>query len=124
MTRINVGIDPRELPKSLLLAEHRELKRIPNCIKSGRFNLNNIPDRFCLGDGHVSFFYNKLEYLRKRYIKIYDQCIHKKCNVENYLNSFDGIDPYFFGDYQETERDRQILLKRFAEKGHVLETIE
>ncbi len=49
MTRINVGILPEELETDLLLSEHRELKRIPNCIKKGRFNLNGIPDRFTLG---------------------------------------------------------------------------
>lgn len=123
MTRINVGIDPRELENDILLAEHREIKRIPNCIKSGRFNLNNIPDRFCLGEGHVSFFYNKIAYLKERYQKIYKLCKERKLNVTDFSDSFEGIDEYFMNDYQETERDRQILLKRFAEKGHTLRKI-
>ena len=124
MTRINVGIDPRELPTKLLLAEAREIKRIPNCIKSGRFNLNNIPENFTLGTGHVSFFYNKIKYLQNRYQKIYQESINRNCNVQDFSDSFSGIDEYFMNDYQETERDRQILLKRFAEKGHTLEKIE
>jgi hypothetical protein len=33
MTRINTGIPPKELTDKHLLAEHREIKRIPNCIK-------------------------------------------------------------------------------------------
>ena len=33
MTRINVGIDPSELNMKMLMAEHREIKRIPNCVK-------------------------------------------------------------------------------------------
>ena len=33
MTRINVGILPKELSNKHLIAEHREIKRIPNCIK-------------------------------------------------------------------------------------------
>ena len=31
MTRINCGIPPEELSDKHLLAEHREIKRIPNC---------------------------------------------------------------------------------------------
>ena len=32
MTRINVGINPADLTGKHLIAEHREIKRIPNCI--------------------------------------------------------------------------------------------
>ena len=63
MTRINVGIPPAELTDKHLLAEHREIKRIPNCIAKGKYNMEGIPDKFKLGKGHVKFFYNKLEYL-------------------------------------------------------------
>lgn len=120
MTRINVGISPEELPNQLLLAEHRELKRIPNCIKSGRFNLSNIPEKFTLGTGHVSFFYNKIKYLQTRYSKIYSECVKRNLNVTDFSDSFSGIKEYFMNDYVETERDRKILLERFEEKGHKL----
>ena len=33
MTRINAGIPPKKLTNRHLLAEHREIKRIPNVIK-------------------------------------------------------------------------------------------
>jgi len=124
MTRINVGILPEELETDLLLAEHRELKRIPNCIKKGRFNLNGIPDRFTLGEGHVKFFYKRLGYLKDRYQKLYAQCKERKLNVQDYSDSFEGIPEYFFGTYQETPRDREILLKRFSERGHKLRKVE
>ena len=48
MTRINVGMMPCELTRQHLIAEHREIKRIPNCIKKGRYKLNGIPDTFTL----------------------------------------------------------------------------
>ena len=63
MTRINVGIPPAELVNQHLIAEHREIKRIPNCIAKGKYNMDGIPDKFKLGTGHVKFFYNKLLYL-------------------------------------------------------------
>ena len=46
MTRINVGIPPAELVNQHLIAEHREIKRIPNCIAKGRYNMDGIPDKF------------------------------------------------------------------------------
>ncbi len=124
MTRVNVGIDPREMDNDILLAEHREIKRIPNCIKNGRFNLNKIPDRFCLNDGHVAFFYNKIGYLKERYRKIHKLCKIRKLNVQDFSDSFENIPEYFMGNYTETERDRKLLLERFAERGHVLKKIE
>ena len=72
MTRINVGVKPSELTGKHLLAEHREIKRIPNCIKKGRYKMTGIPNKFKLGTGHVKFFYNKLLFLKNRYIEIYN----------------------------------------------------
>ena len=46
MTRINVGIPPAELVNQHLIAEHREIKRIPNCVAKGKYNMEGIPDKF------------------------------------------------------------------------------
>ena len=46
MTSINVGIPPAELINQHLIAEHREIKRIPNCIAKGKYNMEGIPDKF------------------------------------------------------------------------------
>ena len=73
MTRINVGIPPAELNGKHLIAEHREIKRIPNLVNRGRYSLDNQPDTFKLGTGHVKFFYDKLLYLKRRYDKLYNE---------------------------------------------------
>jgi len=117
MTRINVGIDPEELPIKLLLAEHREIKRIPNCIKSGRYNLENIPEKFTLNTGHVKFFYKRIGYLKKRYQKIHQECLARNFEVTDFSESFENIPESFMGDYEETQEDRQLLLKRIRSKG-------
>ena len=116
MTRINVGIHPLELPPKLMLAEHREIKRIPNCIKSGRYSLIGVPDKFTLGTGHVKFFYNKLEFLRKRYELIY-RCCSPKYNVTYYGDSFINLPIELMNDYSPTEEDRQLLIERIKSKG-------
>ena len=74
MTRINVGIPPAELNGRHLIAEHREIKRIPNLVNRGRYSLDNQPKSFKLGTGHVKFFYDKLLYLKRRYDALYNEC--------------------------------------------------
>ena len=116
MTRINVGVEPSELTNKHLIAEHREIKRIPNCIKSGRYSLKGQPSIFTLGTGHVKFFYDKINYLKIRYISLYDECIKRGFNVTNFKNAFDDIPNEFMGDYIPTTRDRDIILERIAER--------
>lgn len=88
MTRINAFIPPSELTDKHLLAEHREIKRIPNTVKSGKARIENIPEQFTLGKGHVKFFYNKLKWLHDRYQQIYNECIKRDFNVTNYNEAF------------------------------------
>ena len=116
MTRINVGIPPLELIDKHLLAEHREIKRIPNCIAKGKYNMDGIPEQFKLGKGHVKFFYNKLLYLKHRYIKIYNECKKRKYNVTNYINAWDDLPTKLMNDYTPTIEDRKIILNRINDK--------
>ena len=73
MTRINL-IDPSLLHNKHLLAEHREIKRIPNVILKGKYSLKGAPSEYVLGTGHVKFFYDKILFLYERYIKLYYEC--------------------------------------------------
>lgn len=68
MTRINT-IDPSLLTNEHLIAELRELPRIPNSIAEGKakVDLKAIPETYRLGQGHVKFFYNKLAWLQARH---------------------------------------------------------
>ena len=116
MTRINVGVKPEELTRQHLIAEHREIKRIPNAVASGKCRLENIPDDFRLGAGHVKFFYNKLGYLLRRYKKIYQECISRGYNVTNYEDAWKGVPKNLMGEYCPTESDREIILARIAER--------
>lgn len=68
MTRINL-IPIEELSDQHLLAEMRELPRIFSHVKKYGIS-KNIPEKFCLGKGHVIFFTNKLEFLSNRYISL------------------------------------------------------
>ena len=116
MTLINVGICPTELTDKHLLAEHREIKRIPNCINKGRYNMDGIPNKFKLGKGHVKFFYNKLEYLFLRYVHLYLECKYRGFNVQNYSKAWDNLPKELLNHYKPTKRDRLIVQQRINEK--------
>ena len=116
MTRINIGVPPRELTNKHLIAEHREIKRIPNVISKGKYNLKSIPSEFTLGKGHVSFFYDKLGYLKERYISLYNECIARGFNVQNYEASWDGVPRELMNGYIPTEKDIRIITERIADR--------
>ena len=115
MTRINVGILPKELSNKHLIAEHREIKRIPNCIAKGKYNMEGQPDRFKLGTGHVKFFYDKLSYLKDRYEMLYTECVRRGFNVQNYIKAWDNIPEELMGNYQPTKNDRKLIQQRIIE---------
>ena len=116
MTRINVGYPVKKLNTKMLLAEHREIKRIPNMIKSGKAKLINIPDKFTLGTGHVKFFYNKLGYLIERYTEVYNECIERGYKVQNYTGCWNDIHISLLGYFQPTEEDKQLIINRINSK--------
>lgn len=82
MTRINVVL-VTELCDQHLLAEFRELTRIPNCVKSGklRHHYDDRPEKYVLGPGHVKFFTNKLGWLKVRYDQLYAECVRRGFRV-------------------------------------------
>lgn len=116
MTRINAGIPPADLTSKHLIAEHREIKRIPNVVARGRYNLKTAPPEFTLGKGHVSFFYTRLGYLKKRYIELYNECRRRGYNVQNYEDCWKDIPPELMGDYEPTEKDKQLIKQRISDR--------
>lgn len=110
MTRINV-VDPTELCDQHLFAETRELKRIPNMIKSGKARLDlPRPNRYVLGKGHVSFFYDKLKWLRNRYDALYAECHRRGINA-TYMFP-DDLPEYLCNDWTPDENAVKINRER------------
>lgn len=116
MTRINASIRPAELNNAMLFAEYREIKRIPNMIKSGKAVVKNIPKTFKLQSQHVVFFYDKILYLSKRSDELYKECLKRGINVEDYSESYKDIPPHLFNDWQETEEARELLKERINQR--------
>lgn len=74
MTRINV-IAISELEPKILSGEFHEITRafthVRKAVEKGKAVSDyKIPPAYKLGNGHVTFFYNKLEYISNRYISL------------------------------------------------------
>jgi len=124
MTRINCGIPPANLSDKHLLAEHREIKRIPNHVakhwqKITKAGIKAIPKEFCLGKGHVRFFFDKGEYTYQRYEKIYAECIKRGFKVTYYGHAWDiyeDISIDWYKDYTPTFQDISTVLERIHQR--------
>jgi deoxyribonuclease (pyrimidine dimer) len=116
MTRINT-VPVSELSGKHLIAEHREIKRIPNAIRSGKAIVKNIPEQFTLGTGHVKFFYDKVLWLKNRYLELYQECLRRGYNVTSYVDSFDGINDDLMNDWQPTAASIELIRERIKERS-------
>lgn len=116
MTRINAGYPVEKLTQKHLIAEHREIKRIPNSVKSGKAKIKNIPETFCLGTGHVKFFYDKCGYLLRRYKKLHEECKKRNYNVQDYSSAWNGIPEHLMQDYKPTEEAKNLITQRIQER--------
>ena len=113
MTRINL-ISPSELCDQHLLAEHRELTRIPNAVAKGKFNLKGQPVDYKLGEGHVRFFFDKLAFLKERYDLLHKECLARGFNVPYFWNENLPQDPNLWKNYTPTENALALNRERIA----------
>lgn len=113
MTRINI-VPPAELCDQHLLAEHRELTRIPNLVARGKFNLAGQPAEYKLGEGHVRFFFDKLAFLQRRYQNLHQECLRRGFKVSHIWPQDLPADPALWRDYQPTPEALAINRERIA----------
>ena len=122
MTRINSAIHPRNLTDEHLLAEHREIKRVPNTVVivlSSRSGWVCQPNKFTLGKGHVTFFRNKLAFLYRRYQDIHKECLLRGFRVKDYSESFEYVRemaPDLWNDYIPGFEEHGLLVERIAQR--------
>ena len=84
MTRINV-VDPVVLTDQHLMAEYRELPMVMGSLRrslSSKNGLPKIPDKYTLNAGHVTFFYNKGAWLKRRYAALVEELVSRGYNLD------------------------------------------
>jgi len=136
MTRINI-VSVEDISNKHLMAEYRELPRIfttlQQHIDKGRpLDGIYIPNQYVLGKGHMTFFYNKLAYLRIRFSQIRDELIKRGYEIDNslftkiYHDMWDLIE--FTNDFQEvyhpTHKDKYLNWSRMCKRSGMQKVLE
>lgn len=121
MTRINI-IDPTLLADQHLVAEYRETAMVPASLKRTLtsvkgYRVKAIPSKFTLNSGHVTFFYNKLQYLSDRYESLVAEMMRRRMtpDLTRVLN-FDGIPNECFGDWTPSKAEQRIVIDRITQR--------
>ena len=120
MTRINI-VDPKELTDQHLVAEYREIFMVGSSLQrslaSPNWDVKKIPAQFTLNKGHVSFFYDKGEYLHKRYKALIREMKKRGMNPDKdrvFLR--EQWPDELYKDWKATERDRDIVRERINDR--------
>lgn len=113
MVRINI-ISPRKLADQHLLAENVEILMLASYAKNN-FCLEGIPEKYCLGKGHIKFFKNKLIYLKERHelIKIEMKKRGFKANKNLSLISFKKKQ---LTNWKPNKQDKELIKGRIIKK--------
>lgn len=101
-----------------LLAEHRECKRMPASYekrKNSRKGLQNLPEAFTLGTGHVLFFVDKGMFTFKRYMELHHECLRREFNVADYSSNWE-IYAGDLKDYLPTKVEQLLLVRRISQR--------
>ena len=124
MTRVNL-VPPEELTDQHLFSEFRELKMVPKSLARSlrgaerrgvadpvAWVLARCPREFVLGKGHVSFFYDKGTFLRRRYAAVRAELLRRASHDFNRDAQLDpdmifDRDPRLLGEYAPTPADVQ-----------------
>lgn len=121
MTRINL-VHVRELSDQHLMAEYRELPRVFSAVrkhtqdgkKLSSFKINST---YILGTGHVTFFYDKLWFLKRRHEDLVYECLRRGINITNTaINYICDLPAEFCKDYVPSEDEINISRDRIIEK--------
>jgi len=118
VTRINV-VPVEELCDQHLLAEHRELTRIPNNLVKGRYQrYRKEPlSAYTLGKGHVTFFCTRLRWLHERYFQLHAECTRRGFTpLWKWPRAAAYLDAMHWQDYTPTATALAVNRERIAER--------
>ena len=122
MTRINLVV-PSELSDQHLVAEYREIFMVGSSLqrsmksKNWEKTLANIPKKYTLNKGHVTFFYDKGKYLYKRYDSLVEEM--KKRGMNPDLDRRFKTEQWpveLFNDWEPEPDDYKVIRARIKEK--------
>jgi deoxyribonuclease (pyrimidine dimer) len=113
MVRINL-INPHCLANQHLIAEYDEILMLLGYVRRTKV-IKGIPERFCLGKGHIKFFSNKITYLKKRHEAIKRE-MKKRGFATNKTIDLNEFDKDIQNDWNHGPMDVKIIKERITAK--------
>lgn len=118
MTRINT-LHPKYLSDQHLMAEYRELPRVFTIVKKGK-DKGKPGTEFKMGEGHVKFFYDKLDWLFTRYYDICTELMNRKYKINmikpDDLWTVGNRSKHWSGNWKPTLKDHKVSCERLLHK--------
>ncbi len=113
----------QELADQHLVAEYREMFMVGSALqrtlasKNRDKSLSSIPEKFTLNTGHVKFFYNKGEYLHKRYNAIVEEMKRRGMNPDpERVFKREQWPDELYNDWQPDDQELAIVRQRIQER--------
>jgi deoxyribonuclease (pyrimidine dimer) len=113
-----------------LVAELREITMVPAALRrSLRTRLpediiRGIPKKFTLNKGHVTFFYDKIAFLHRRFDRLALE-MERRGYIPDWRRNeaFNGFDSTWYGEWESTPEDDNIVIDRInfriSQKPHL-----
>ena len=121
MTRVNI-VPVNEMTDQHLMAEYREIKHIPKMLERSLHTrdvekiLTEIPEKYKLNTGHVKFFYNKLDFLKKRHIRVRDELLKRNYKLSSHIVETEGFPSELYNDYFPTTEEENTNWERIKQR--------
>ena len=119
MARVNSGISPKYLSDQHLIAESVEITMITGALRKDDYKIKGqVPDKYCLGTGHINFFKPKIIYLRNRLDEINYEMKRRGFNPGTFisLKEFALINPELCNHWKPSLKDSNLVRDRIIER--------
>lgn len=113
MVRINL-IHPKYLADQHLIAEYNEILMLLGHVKK-HGHTKKTPPNYLLGPGHITFFKDKIIYLKNRH-----NLIKKEMNLRGFVTNkeilINAYPKILHNDWKPNKKDKEIIKARLKEK--------
>ena len=113
MVRINL-INPRSLADQHLIAEYDEILMLLGHVRKHP-SVKGEPCSYCLGKGHITFFKDKLLYLKKRHELLKKEMKRRGFRTDKTIKLGD-FSRKLINDWKPKKADKDIIKKRLIMK--------
>lgn len=121
MTRINL-VHPSKLSDKHLIAEYRELPRVFALSRKAQWDgkKRHIPAEYTLGNGHVTFFYDKLLFVKKRQESLIKECLKRGFKIQHTTVDEGLQHESCMNDYTPTDEAIALNIARINKRGGLI----